>query len=570
MKKLDSLRSLGSPPTKNDGPGTVYLVGAGPGDPDLITVRGAQLLATCDALVYDALVPPSLVANSPAREKLYVGKTQGGHVFTQDEITRLILDLALRPGGPRRILRLKGGDPYIFGRGGEEALACTEAGVPFEVVPGVSAGVAAAAYAGVPVTHRSISRGVIFYTGHLAHGNLEHLPWASMAQSGFTLVSYMGVSTLGEIAGRLMAEGLSGDLPAMVVQEGTTPGQRSIRGTVADIAERARAAGIRSPAVTVIGKVVDLASVLGSQRPRPLAGKTVVLLKAEESSYEELEVLREAGARVMEASVVRCVPVDEKIAVSEIGRIKGDDVVLFTSAMAVRFFGEIWHALPSRPQPKVIAASPTVRRAALGQGLMVWGEEDTLLAEPSEGASSEGAPLEGALPRAAQKGGSAKEQRAASGTPRRGGIGAAAKLREACVPPDRKIWLPQSTAAGMAVVRSIEEAGYHVVPVPIYRAVPVPLPADVRSLLSGGRVDAVLFLSGSTVRAALEAAPLLATVPGVIFGAVGVLAAGEARALGIYCQVVPEHPRVADLVAALMATLGAGGDPLSQIQGSEL
>ena len=229
-------------------PGKVFLVGAGPGDPDLITVRGAQLCQTCDALIHDSLVPPELVSSSPAAQKIYVGKTDGGHAMTQEEISQLIVDLATQPDGPQRIVRLKGGDPYVFGRGGEEALACQRASVPFEVVPGVTSGVAAPAYAGVPVTHRMISRGVIFFTGHLAKGNLEHLPWDHLAQSGFTLVSYMGVKTVNRITTRLVEGGLDPSTPAMMVQEGTTPGQRSVIGTVETIAELARQADIRPPA----------------------------------------------------------------------------------------------------------------------------------------------------------------------------------------------------------------------------------------------------------------------------------------------------------------------------------
>lgn len=495
------------------GPGKVYLVGAGPGDPDLITVRGQQLLERCDALVYDSLVPPALVENSPAAEKHYVGKTQGGHAFTQDEITALLLSLATRPAGPRRIVRLKGGDPYVFGRGGEEALACQQAGIPFEVVPGVTAGVAAPAYAGVPVTHRSISRGVIFYTGHLAHGNLEHLPWRALAEAGFTLVSYMGVSTVGEIARRLQAEGLNPDTPAMMVQEGTTPGQRSVRGTLATLAERAEAAGIRPPAVTVVGEVVALGDSLGTQSPRPLAGKTVVLLKAEESGYPELERLRQLGARVIEAPVVRCVAGEDRAgARRELERIGGDDVVFFTSAVAARFFGELWHQLPERPHPQVFAASPTVRQAVLRQGFEVSG-----------GAG--------------------------------GRRHVAQSLQQGGVPGGRTVWLPRSAAAGTGVPEALQAAGYVPRPVPIYRALPVPLSADVCSVLQHGRADAVLFLSGSCARAAVEAAANLPEAEDVLFGAVGPLAAREAEALGIRCQAIPDRPRVGDLVDTVIASL---------------
>lgn len=503
-------------------PGKVYLVGAGPGDPDLITVRGQQLLQCCDALVYDSLVSPSLVSGCPAPLKHYVGKTQGGHALTQEEITRLLVDLAIRPGGPERIVRLKGGDPFVFGRGGEEALACQQAGVGFEVVPGVTAGVAAPAYAGVPVTHRSLSRGLVLFTGHLAHGNLEHLPWKALADSGFTLVSYMGVSTLPEIVRRLVAEGLSPDTPAMVVQEGTTPGQRSVSAPLGELPAEARRAGIRAPAVTVVGPVVGLGQALGPQAPRPLAGKTVVLLKAEESSYPELDAMRREGARVIEAPVLRCVAVPDCGGLEvALGAIRGEDVVLLTSAVAARFFGEAWHRQPSRPQPQVIAAARSVREAALRQGLEVVD-----------------------LPEA--QGDSPDQVLTAAGVPR-----------------DRTVWLPRSEAAGLVTVEAVERAGYRARPLPIYRVAPVPLPADVAALLGSGRADAVAFLSGTTVRAALSAAPGLRACQGVLFGAVGPVAAQVASELGIQCQVVPHKARVADLIRDLSDHLKV--DPVGSV-----
>lgn len=494
----------------------VYLVGAGPGDPDLITVRGAQLCQRCDALIYDSLVPSELVTGSPAPEKIYVGKTEGGHAKTQEEITQLIVDLATKPDGPRTIVRLKGGDPYVFGRGGEEALACQEAGVGFEVVPGVTAGVAAPAYAGVPVTHRLISRGVIFFTGHLAKGNLEHLPWDHLAQSGFTLVSYMGVKTVDRICARLVEGGLAPDTPAMMVQEGTTPGQRSVMGTVSTIADVAQRADIRPPAVTVIGDVVGLGEKLGPQRPRPLAGKTVVLLKAEESSYDELTPLRQAGARVVEVPIVRCVAGPEQHdARAQVAGLGPDDVVLFRSAAAARFFGQAWLAVNPGPQPRLIAGSRTVRDSLAGFDFEVsFTEKHT--------------------------------------------AGAVDILRHAGAQPGQPIWLPRSKSAGDRTVRVLGEAGYEPRPIPLYDTVAVPVPNDVRSLLATGRTDAVLFLSGSCAEAAVAAAPGLVDLPAdrILFGAVGPLTAAVAKGIGIHCDVIPDRPRVGDLVDALLARMG--------------
>jgi uroporphyrinogen III methyltransferase / synthase len=493
----------------------VYLVGAGPGDPDLITVRGAQLCQTCDVLVYDSLVAPELVTSSPAAEKIYVGKTDGGHAMSQEEITDLLVDLAQKPDGPRRIVRLKGGDPYVFGRGGEEALACHRAGVPFEVVPGVTAGVAAPAYAGVPVTHRMISRGVIFFTGHLAKGNVEHLPWQHLAQSGFTLVSYMGVKTVERITGQLIAGGLDPATPAMMVQEGTTPGQRSVTGTVETIAALARSADIRPPAVTVIGKVVSLAAELGPQQPRPLAGKTVVLLKAEESSYDELTPLRRAGARVVEVPIVRCVAgTAQRDARAMVASLGPEDVVLFRSSAAARFFGQAWLAVNPGSQPRLVAGSPTVRDILRGFDFDVFFTEEHM-------------------------------------------AGAVEILHHAGVDSGAIIWLPRSASAGDRTVRVLKDQGFDPRPVPLYDTRPVPVPNDVRSLLATGRTDAVVFLSGSCVEAAVSAAPGLAALDPdqILFGAVGPLTAAVAEGIGIHCDVIPDRPRVGDLVEALLARM---------------
>jgi len=272
---------------------TVYLVGAGPGDPDLITVKGLDLLERCDVLIYDSLVSPELVARCPARIRHYVGKTAGGHALTQAEITELLVELATAPGESHTIVRLKGGDPYVFGRGGEEALACRARGVAVEVVPGVTAGIAAPAYAGVPITHRAISRGVTFITGHQVPDGSPELPWAELVRGGMTVVFYMGVSSLPVISRELIAHGLPSITPAMTVQEGTMPGQRSVVATIAELPARAAEAGIRPPAITVVGEVASLAAELATQRPRPLAGKTIVVVRAEERHYPDLERLRE-------------------------------------------------------------------------------------------------------------------------------------------------------------------------------------------------------------------------------------------------------------------------------------
>ncbi len=243
-------------------PGVVHLVGAGPGAADLITVRGYRLVMSCDALIYDHLVAAELVESSPAKKKIYVGKVAGKHAMPQDKINSLLVSLATRPEGPESIVRLKGGDPFVFGRGGEEAFACLDVGVPFSIVPGVTSGVAAPAAVGVPLTHRDFTRGVMFVTGHARGDGDLALPWSALADSHFTLVFFMGVSTIERISKQLIDHGADASTPALVVQEATTASQRHVQGDLSNIAGMVRSSGIKAPALFVVGQVASLAPTL--------------------------------------------------------------------------------------------------------------------------------------------------------------------------------------------------------------------------------------------------------------------------------------------------------------------
>jgi uroporphyrinogen III methyltransferase/synthase len=288
-------------------PGTVYLVGAGPGDPGLMTVRAAELIARADVILHDRLIPAEALAGArPDAELIFVGKQGGGEQVPQQETQRLLLDRA-RAG--RSVVRLKGGDPFVFGRGGEEALACLEAGVPFEVVPGVTAGVAAAAYAGIPVTHRELASGVAFVTGHedpVKPGSA--LDWPALAAFPGTLVFYMGVRALPRIASQLVAGGRAAGEPVAVVERGTLPGQRTLLATLGDVAERAAAAGIRAPAIALVGPVAALREQLAWLERRPLHGRTVAVTRARPQASALAARLRELGATVIEAPAIRVRP----------------------------------------------------------------------------------------------------------------------------------------------------------------------------------------------------------------------------------------------------------------------
>jgi uroporphyrin-III C-methyltransferase len=241
--------------------GKVYLVGGGPGDPDLITVKGLRCLRVADVVLYDRLISEELLDEMrPGATRVFVGKGPAHHALEQAMINELLIAYA-RQGC--MVVRLKGGDPFIFGRGGEEAEALANAGIPFEIVPGVSAAIAVPAYAGIPVTHRDRASAVTIVTGHEGRKqDSQRIDWEALAKLGGTLVVLMGVKALPRFTRQLMDGGLDPALPAAVIQEGTTGQQRVVTGTLADIAQRAQEAGLSSPATTVIGSVVDLHETL--------------------------------------------------------------------------------------------------------------------------------------------------------------------------------------------------------------------------------------------------------------------------------------------------------------------
>ncbi len=241
-------------------PGKVFLVGAGPGDPKLLTLKAVEVLREADVVVYDRLVSDSILGFAPKdAEKLYVGKSSDKHELSQEKINELLFDLAL---AGKRVVRLKGGAPFVFGRGGEEAEALADKKIAFEVVPGVTSAIAVPAYAGIPLTHRDYASSFAVVTGHQAADAEKPIAWGRLAGSVDTIVVLMGVGSLESTAKALMEGGLSSDMPVAVIEGGTTEKQRSLVGTLDTIAEEARAMDVKPPAVIVIGEVVNLGSKL--------------------------------------------------------------------------------------------------------------------------------------------------------------------------------------------------------------------------------------------------------------------------------------------------------------------
>lgn len=321
--------------------GRVYLVGAGPGDPELLTLRGAEVLKRADVVVYDALVSPRLLELCPAAtERIFVGKRRGHQEMPQAEINRLLVKNA-RMG--RCVVRLKGGDPYIFGRGAEEAEALADEGLEFRVVPGVTAGIGAAAYAGIPITHRDCASCAMFVTGHDDPDSPQcRVDWPMLARFQGTIAIYMGVTRLVRIAQVLIAHGKAGETQVALVREGTLPGQDVRVMTLAEVASHsANTLLVQPPALVVIGDVVAVREKLDWFSRLPLAGMTVVVARAEGDAAATSKSLEELGARVLSAPAIRVGPIAEKGSLdAEIKRLERYDWLVFTSGNGVRYFFE--------------------------------------------------------------------------------------------------------------------------------------------------------------------------------------------------------------------------------------
>ena len=331
--------------------GKVYLVGAGPGDPGLITVKGLERLRAADCVLYDALIPERLLAEvRPGCEVIHVGHRAGSRTMTQGDVNRLLIEKAW---AGKAVVRLKGGDPFVFGRGGEECEALAEAGVPFEVVPGVTSAVAVPAYAGIPVTHRDWASSVAFVTGHSRADATDEdgeddggIDYAKLATGVDTLVFLMGVRNLTRIAGQLVAHGRPASTPVALIRWGTKPEQRTLTGTLADVAERARSADLRPPALIVVGEVVRLRERLSWFEARPLFGRRIVVTRSREQASDLVQRLEDLGAEVIEVPAIQIDdPEDWGDVDGAIRRIGEFHWVAFTSQNGVdRFLGRLFRS----------------------------------------------------------------------------------------------------------------------------------------------------------------------------------------------------------------------------------
>ena len=355
----------------------IYLVGSGPGDPGLFTVKGVKCMEVADAVVYDRLAPKSLLSYAKAdAEFVYVGKKPGNPSMSQEDISACLVEFG-RAG--KTVVRLKGGDPYIFGRGGEEALALLAAGLPFEVVPGVTSGVAAPSYAGIPVTHRRVSTSVAFITGHEdPTKESQDVDWSGLANGADTLVLYMGIGRLREISDELIAAGKNPATPTACVRWGTLPEQQTVTGTLSDIADRVTEENLKPPAITIVGDVVSLRdSGLGWYEKRPLFGRRIVVTRARAQAGELSGELKNLGAEVLEFPTIEIKPPEDLAPLDQaIRELDGYDWIVFTSVNGVEAFMDRLghHSLDVRSIPKgakIAAIGPATAGRIEDAGLRV-------------------------------------------------------------------------------------------------------------------------------------------------------------------------------------------------------
>jgi len=480
---------------------TVYLVGAGPGDPGLLTRRGAELLARADVVVHDRLSEISLLDLAPATaEHIDVGKSPGAPV-AQEDINAL---LVARGRQGQEVVRLKGGDPFVFGRGGEEAQALAEAGVPFEVVPGISAAVAVPAYAGIPVTHRTLSTSFTVVTGHSRHAVDDDVDWDALARAADTIVVLMGVAHRAEIAARLQAGGLPADTPVAAVRWGTRPGQRTVRTTLGGLPH----VTLDPPVTIVIGKVAGLD--LRWFEGRPLFGRKVVVTRARAQASNLVERLAALGAETVELPTIEIAdPADNGEALrAAAARLATYDWVVFTSVNAVDRVFRCLRDARAFGSATVAAVGPGTAGALASRGVVADLVPATAVAE--------------AL---------------VESFPSPSGAG--------------RVLLPQAADARRVLADGLRARGWLVDAVEAYRTVTArPSP---EALAAAATADAIAFTSSSTVTSWLGLAGAGALPP--VVACIGPVTAATAAEHGVAVTVVADEHTVEGLVAALVGAL---------------
>jgi uroporphyrinogen III methyltransferase / synthase len=505
-------------PQKSD-KGIVYLVGAGPGDPELITAKGIRCIASADVLIYDYLAAEALLTHArPECELIYVGKKGGDHTLSQQKINALIVDKA---AAGHIVTRLKGGDPFIFGRGGEEAEELVKAGIAFEIVPGVTSAIAAPAYAGIPLTHRQFTSTVAFVTGHEDPTKEDsNIDWASLAKGVGTLVFLMGVKNLSRIVDQLRRNGKPADTPAALVRWGTTCRQQTVTGTLEDIEERAKRAGIKAPAIIVIGQVVTLRDSLKWFEKRPLLGKRIVVTRARAQASELIEQLTTLGAECLQYPTIKVVPPESWTPLDlAISALPDYNWLIFTSVNGVQSFFDRLFTLGLDTR-----SLGHLRTAAIGpataERLRRFGLNTDILPKTYQAES----------------------------------------VAEAFAAVDirgEKILLPRAKEARAVLPEALRGMGALVDEIVVYQTIEATAEKRIlREELQAGTVDMVTFTSSSTVRNFRSLLPPepqgMDLMKGVRVACIGPITADTARSLGFEPDITAAQYTIAGLCQALI------------------
>lgn len=485
--------------------GIVYLVGAGPGDPSLITLRGAECLRKADVIVYDYLANEQLLNYAPeSAERIYAGKIGGRHNQGQDEINNLLIE---KGKAGKVVVRLKGGDPFVFGRGGEECEALRDAGISFEVVPGVTAAVGAASYSGIPLTHRDVTASVAFVTGQEGKDKSEsNIDWDRLSLGSGTVVFYMGITTLRQNMQRLIEHGRAPDTPVALVRWATTPCQQVLTGTLENIADHAEECAFKPPAVTIVGEVVALREKLMWFDRRPLCGRKIIVTRSAEQAGEFSAKLAGRGATVLECPTINLVEPESwqllDMAIRDIGSY---DWLILTSGNSVRYFFQRLHLLGLDARAlagcKICAVGPKT-----ADEIRLFGIVPDLIPKDykAEGVVDEFTRLD---------------------------------------MHGSRVLFPRADKARDIIPRELKRIGAHVDSPVVYRNVfPARLPPETLFALEKRSVDCITFTSSSTVQnlaAMLGEELMLDMLRGVVVASIGPITSKSCRELGLRVDIEP-------------------------------
>lgn len=497
--------------------GKVYLIGAGPGDPKLITLRGIECIQRADVVIYDYLANDQLLRHTrPGAEIVYAGKRKGDQTISQEEINRLLISHAQKG---KLVARLKGGDPFIFGRGGEEALALAEAKIPFEVIPGVTSAVAVPAYAGIPLTHRDLTATVVLATGHEDTAKEKSaVPWEHIAPLG-TLVFFMGMTNLAGIVTQLIRHRRNPKTPIALIRWGTKPNQETLVGTLRDIVAKAKTYDLKPPGLIIVGEVVRLREKLNWFETRPLFGKKVLITRSQEQASYFSELLIEQGAEPVECATIEVIPPEDWAPLDRAIRdLKKYQWLIFTSVNGVRFFLErlraLGHDLRILKGIRLCAIGPATAAELQRVGIT----PDFMPAEYRAEAIVKGL---------CQK-----------------------KLKGS------RILIPRAKVAREVLPRELTRLGAEVDVVPVYQAVRPDHDLErVRMLLHDGKIDVATFTSSSTVKNFVDMLghkEVPSLLKNVVVACIGPITAKTAKACGIQPKIMPKSYTIPALTDAIV------------------